>query len=113
MLGAEHLKPGAWLRVDCGPVTEDAEESSHTKIVKAEVFVGCKCVWSKDFSESDPPKTATFKELITPIDLDIEEEGPKALEVTLTLKFGEDAIKFCSLAIYGVRSPAGCRRVVN
>jgi len=108
--GAKGLEPGAWLRVDCGPATQDAEESSYTEVVKAEVFVGCKRVWSKDFSKSDPPRTATIKELITPIELDIEEEGPRALEVTLTLKFGENAIKFWSLAIYGIRPVPGCHR---
>lgn len=105
MLGTQDLKPGAWLRVDCGPVTQNAEKSSSdTQIVKAEVFVGCALAWSKDFStEPDPPKTTSFKELITPIDLDVEEEGPRALEVTLTLKFGGNDIEFYSLAIYGFR----------
>jgi len=126
MPGTHGLKhPGAWLRVDCGPEPQDTDKPSSdkqivkadtqilktdTQIVKAEVFVGCERVWGKDFSTEsdppdppDPPKIRTFKELITPIELDIEEEGPKALGVTLTLKFGGNAIKFCSVAVYGVR----------
>ena len=99
------LVRGAWLRVDCGPVHLNSG-GTLTEIVTAEVFVGCVCVWSKDFSTAaDAKKTSTFKELMSPIkiDLNLEEEGPRGLEITLTLKFGSVPIRFCSTAIYGIR----------
>ncbi|RYP41839.1 hypothetical protein DL767_000740 [Monosporascus sp. MG133] len=67
-----------------------------SRVIKAEVFVGCHLVWSKDLNDAD-----SFKVLLNDF-MSREEKLPgKGLEVTLTIKFGEDSLKFCSVALQG------------
>jgi hypothetical protein len=103
-------KPGLWLQVDCDQVELKKKDVgqllSCTEVVGAEVFIGCNCVWSKEFSASklDPPKTRTFREMIGFQNLlqACKADGPKGLEVTLTLRFGQDGMRFCSVAVFDV-----------
>jgi hypothetical protein len=103
-----YYKPGLWLQVDCNQVESQNQggESRCTEVVKAEVFVGCRSVWSKDFSIAglDPPKTQTFKEQLGLLDIyqACMADGPKGLEVTLTLKYGRDSMRFCSVEVFQV-----------
>lgn len=112
-------EPGLWLQVDCSQVEsqERGEQPSCTEVVKAEVFVGCLCIWSKDFSikELDPPKTSTFRERLSysGIYQACMADGPKGLEVTLTLKFGQDSMRFCSVAVFDVVSQNPQKRLLG
>jgi hypothetical protein len=103
-----YYQPGLWLQVDCGQVESQDRlgEPRCTEVVKAEVFVGCRSIWSKDFSIAglDPPKTCTFRERLGLMDLyqACMADGPKGLEVTLTLKYGRDSMRFCSAQVFQV-----------
>lgn len=70
------------------------------------MFIGCQLVWAKDFSiaKADPPKTQTFKEFLGSqyIYQTCMADGPKRLEVTLTLKYGRGSMRFCSVEVFEV-----------
>ncbi|KID95892.1 hypothetical protein MAJ_08110, partial [Metarhizium majus ARSEF 297] len=103
-----NYKPGLWLQVDCSQVEAQGGygEPKCTEVVKAEVFIGCQLVWAKDFSiaKADPPKTQTFREFLglEYIYQACMADGPKGLEVTLTLKYGRDSMRFCSVEVFEV-----------
>jgi len=108
-----------WLQVDCGQTGAPVQRAGHggavtgnesgdsarddyasARIIKAEVYVGCSCIASKDFI---PPKTRAFREMMDDglrfPRLEGALYGPMGCEVTLTLEFGRGAMRFCSVAV--------------
>ncbi|KAI8629066.1 hypothetical protein F5Y19DRAFT_485009 [Xylariaceae sp. FL1651] len=103
-------EPGWRLQVDCGQ--EGGQEdgpyggnaTAYTTVTRAEVYVGCNCIWTKDL---DPEQNGTFQikmDDLQPIAL-TSAEGLKGLEVTLTLKYGQSPMRFCSVGVVGVNLP--------
>jgi hypothetical protein len=106
--------PKLWLQVDCdqagGPAQRAGAPGNETgdsarddyagaRIIKAEVYVGCSCVASKDFI---PPRTRTFRETMDGLRVPRLEGalyGPTGWEVTLTIEFGRGVMRFCSVAV--------------
>ncbi|KAF5139009.1 hypothetical protein E5D57_002798 [Metarhizium anisopliae] len=84
-----NYKPGLWLQMDGSQVEVQGGygEPKCTEVVKA-----------------DPPETQKFREFLglQYIYQTCMADGPKGLEVTLTLKYGRDSMRFCSVKVFEV-----------
>lgn len=96
-------KSRLWLWVDCNREAPKSTAGSRTdtqlktKVINAEVFLGCSLVGSMAFC---PPKTCTFMETMecSGVLEACKVYGPTGIGVTLTLEF-EQEMRFCSVAV--------------
>lgn len=95
-----------WLEVDFTQATQAKETkgggahiATTSFITKAEVYIGCGLYWSKDLQE-----TTSFQVMLDKTAVALAAAG-KGLEVTLTIQFGGDSLRFCSVTLFGEKLP--------
>lgn len=70
--------------------------NSPSEVVSAKIFVGCEEYWRSDVYKKTS-FTVEIKGAVGVMDL----RHPKGFGVTLAIKFGEDSLHFCSVAVFG------------
>ena len=70
--------------------------NSPSEVVSAKIFVGCQEYWCSDVYK-ETSFTVEVEGAVGVMDL----RHPKGFGVTLAIKFGEDILRFCSVAMFG------------